>query len=513
MYASMVEGYFRFSHMVAGFSSANLPELSEFHPYHPLTHILVSKFFWLTGGPGHSSALIVATCISKISSLAAIALAYLLFRKIQNQITSILLTACLFFSKSFLVASYTGEAHITSYAFFLASVILTIHAIKHDQNTNAHTAPSDWRDKYFIVGASILYVVGASFNLAIFFYGILQTALLIHKRRFDLLVIATSISGILLFSVYMLYPWFAFELTSFAELRAIYEIYPSLPGLPSPLGERAVDVWRGIGAGAVGGVDGWATGLRVALGALALGGALQGWRLRGRSAASPQPGQGGAQEQQGEPGLPFWVPLWVGGFWVGEIAMNTAKSVNGTLYVMLPLLVGVGFALRPLLDRTRARWLVIVAVATLGALNFERVVWRKIGLDEKAARPLRFAKSSPPPSTPVLVVIDHMSIFESIYTLGHDYGIKRIDSLIALAPGTARDSAQWRRDFPRSCILTSNRPRIIHGVLWFEHQAVLTPDEYHFSVVHADAERLVPKDTYLACQGVPRVARAVPEGG
>lgn len=487
MYASMIEGFFKFSHMVSGFSEVPIPELSEFHPYHPLTHMVVKALFWLTGGPGQSSALHMAVLLSKISSLSALAFAYLIFfRTLRDGTTALVLSVGLFFTKAFLIASYTGEAHITSYAFFLASVYFTFRGMQAEQY-----------EIRWIYGAAFLYSIGAAFNLAVFFYGILPAALLVSARRHDLLARAVSTAAALLFSIYIIYPMAHFGLGSFAELRAVYGIYPSLPGPPSPLGERAIDVWRGIGAGAVGGVDGWATGLRVAAGALVLAGAFRGRRATLGSAA-------------GSPGVPFWIPLWIGGFWIGEIAMNTAKSVNGTLYVMLPLLLCAGYALRPLLAHTLARWLVLAAIAGVGALNFERVVLRKITLNEAAARPLLVARTAPPPATPVMVTIDHMSIFESIYTLGHHHGVQKIDAFLSSSPSGMRDAARWKRTFPRSCVLTSTRPTPVHGILWVEHHATLTPDEYHFSVVHSGAERPVPKDTYLACQGVPRVSRAPP---
>jgi hypothetical protein len=484
MYAASAEGFFRMSEMFSAvYGGAPLPEISRYHPYHPLFHMLVENLWRaastiarVLGGSGTLSALSIAVVLNKASALAAAVLAFrILCRLLGDPWSAGLSVGGLFFTKAFLFGAFSGDAHMASLALFLGSLELVLR-------------PTDTGvcEDHRAVLAATLFSLGAGMNLAIFFYGLLPLAVLLAGRRLRAAGIAMGLSAVILFCIYVVTPVLLFDLEDLAAYSRLFGIYSYMPtpdGSPLVLLYEFVDA---VSAGLVGGIDGLSAAARVLAGLLLLGGAICLWRAP--RTATPA----------------FWVPMWIGGFAVGELAMHTVKSVNGTVYVMLPLYALVGFLLRALKGRRALFVLVVAALASVAALNVSKVVVTKAWPAEEGAPRLLALRNPPSPDTPVAVLLTHMALFQEVYHLGHDLGFKTLKAFIPTVPQSRAELEEWTAEQRLYCELSAS-PEVRTGSrTLLRASSTLSPDLYHFSVNHPWSKGFIVKHVSFACGRSPR---------
>jgi hypothetical protein len=194
----------------------------------------------------------------------------------------------------------------------------------------------------------------------------------------------------------------------------------------------------------------------------------------------------------------FWIVMWALGFGVGEIALNTAKSINGVVYVVVPLAAAVAVALAWLFRRRALRAVACAAVSLLFVADFERVVLSKVFVVDMAPR-LSTVKL-PEPSTPVAIVLDHMSLFQEIHHLGHDRHFTSTTTFIT-SQTESRDALQhWVQQQPGNfCILSTGSlprgmPMLVSSTQRLHHSV------YHYSVNHPDSHKPIVKRTFFGCR-------------
>ena len=125
--------------------------------------------------------------------------------------------------------------------------------------------------------------------------------------------------------MYIVFPVLFFGLKTSHEYFRLFSIYADLPKSVPPLGTQLRDFAGALSSGLVGGVSVVASLVRICSLVLLVAGAVA-WA----KAPTVPTGPTGLLAR-------VWIAVWIVGFAGGEIAMNTAKSVNGTIYVMLPL--------------------------------------------------------------------------------------------------------------------------------------------------------------------------------
>jgi hypothetical protein len=478
MYAASHEGFFNLTDLFAGVhGDAALPDISRYHPYHPLFHVVVTTVWEAvvavtrpTGAP--ASALTVAAGLNKLAALAIALLAYrLLVAVLNDRWAAAVAVGGMFFTKAFLFGAFSGDAHVVSLAFFLGALALVLVPTSRRRDERARA-----------LAAAALFSVGAAFNLAIFFYGLVPLAVLVAGRRWESAAIALAASGVLLFGVYVVVPVLLFDMRAVDDYERLFGLYSYLAHDPSPLSTRVVDFADALSAGLVGGIGRASAAVRAVVGLLLAGGFVA-FVAAGRAAPAQAPR--------------FWVPLWFFGFALGELAMNTESSVNGTVYVMLPAFALVGFLIRAV----GPRWRLVPAVVVLavGAFNTVKVVVPKVRSDSGFTTALAAVKEPLPPETPTAVLLSHMSLFQDLYHLGHDRRFPSVRAFIPEVGGSRARLQQWVDERDSFCLLSSNPlPAglrvLVRATTW------MSPDAYHFSVNHPASWQPVPRSTHFACR-------------
>jgi len=474
MYAASAEGFLHMSEMFEPLhGGAPLPDISRYHPYHPLFHMLVEALLSL---PGVNSALTVAVVVNKVSAVAVAVLAFRILRRLlDDRVSAVLAVAGMVFTKAFLFGAFSGDAHILSLAFFLGTLDLTLQP-----------APAPAADRRRAVLAAVLFSLGSAMNLAIFFYGLAPLAVLLLARRFASAGIAVGLSAVLLFGVYVVTPVVLFDLEDLDAYSRLFGIYSYLPTPEGSLLVLMGEFLDAVSAGLVGGIDTLSFAARILVGVLLLGGVFAFWR------APPN--------RRTPPATRFWVLMWVIGFAAGELAMQTVKSVNGTIYVMLPLFALVGFLLRALRERRAAFLVVVVALAAVASINIAKVVVTKTFPGSEAAPRLAVVRTMPPPETPVAISLAHMSLFQEIHHLGHDRGFRTMKVFVpAVAESVAAQKA-WLGQQESACVLSSTPVREPGLRTLVRARVQLSPDLYHFSVNHPQSKGLITKRVHFACR-------------
>jgi hypothetical protein len=478
MYASSHEGFFNLTDL---FSSVQggipLPDISRYHPYHPLFHAVVTTI-WdavvVIGRPlgATPSALTVAAVVNKVAALAVAVLAYrILSALLQDRWSATVAVGGMVFTKAFLFGAFSGDAHVVSLAFFLGTVALVLPPTSRTD---------DERPRMLL--AAVLFSIGAAFNLAIFFYGLVPLAVLMVARRWTAATIAVVVSGVLLFFVYVAVPVMLFDIDDLAGYERLFGIYSYLAHDPSPLTTRIVEFAHAFSAGLVGGIDQASTVVRVTVGLLLAGGFVA-FVAAARTGPGPTPR--------------FWVPLWFFGFALGELSMNTESSVNGTVYVMVPTFAFIGALVRA--ASLRWRWVPALLVLVVGAFNAVKVVAPKARSDSGFTSALAAIKEPLPSDTPTAVLLSHMSLFQDIYHLGHDRRFASVRAFVPEVNGSRARLQAWIDDRDMFCLLSSNPLPSGLRVL-VRSTAQVSPDAYHFSVNHSDSWRPVQRSTHFGCR-------------
>lgn len=478
MYAASHEGFLQLADMFSAVHGGQvLPDISRYHPYHPLFHILV-KAIWqgasaVAGPLGFTpSALTVAVVVNKASAVAVVCLAWQIFtRLLGDRVSALGAVAGMFFTKAFLFGAFSGDAHILSLALFLGSLFLVLLPLR-DSTV----------ERRRVLLAAVLFSLGASVNLAIFFYGLVPLAVLAHARRFQAALLALSVSATLLFSMYVVLPVAWLGLPDVDAYQRLFSIYSYMAHDGAPLPRRVAEFADALGAGLVGGLGSTSHIARLVHGGFIVGGVVA-LVVMDRTSKGAVPR--------------FWVPFWFFGFAIGELAMNTESSVNGTIYVMLPTFALVGFLLRALPPPGKA--IATLALAAVGALNVARVVVPKVFPDEIATPRLATMQDSPPPGAPVAVLLAHMSLFQEIHYLGHERGFRQIRLFLPEISESRAELQAFVDGHKEFCLLSSDP--LPAGLRPFLRTRVeLSPDVYHFSVNHPESKRMVPKGVFFSCR-------------
>lgn len=475
MYAASAEGFFRMSEMFSAVhGQETIPEISRYHPYHPFFHMLVEGLqraaSWLADQP--VSALTTAVVVNKLSAFAAAVLAFrILHGLLQDRLSAVFAVGALFCTKAFLFGAFSGDAHILSLALFLGAFELVLRPDHAPQGEGRRAAL-----------AALLFSLGAAMNLAIFFYGIAPLAVLLQARRFHAAVVAVALSGVMLSFVYVALPVALFDLADMDAYQGLFGLYSYMPQADDTLAvllRRFVDA---LSVGLVGGIDGASAAARIVLGFLLLCGAVCLWRAP--ASAAPR----------------FWVFLWIVGFAVGELAMHTVTSVNGTVYVMLPLFALVGALLRALARQRVWRGIVVAVLLGVAGLNVAKVVMSKALAGEPAEPLLAAMDNAPTASTPVAVLLTHMSLFHEIYHLGHDRHFTNMTAFIPHIPQSQAQLQAWMKQ-QRSFCLLSAAPLPQAGLRSLVRSSrEVSPDLYHFSVNHPESKGMIAKRAYFSCR-------------
>lgn len=477
MYAASAEGFFRMSEMFSAvYGDAPVPEISRFHPYHPLFHMLVEAILWagrfVAGDSANLSALTIAVVVNKLSALAAAVLAFrILSRLLRDPLAAVIAVGGMVLTKAFLFGAFSGDAHVLSLALFLGTLDLVLRS-----------DPSERSEVRRAALAAALFSVGVGMNLAIFFYGLLPLAVLLVGRRFKATAVAVGLSALLLFGLYVVTPVVLFDLKDLDAFTRLFSIYGYLPAPEGSLPVLALYFVDAVSAGLVGGIDALSAGARVLIGLLLVGGAVCLWRAP--SSGTPR----------------FWVAMWIGGFAIGELAMHTVKSVNGTIYVMLPLFALVGYLLRALRSRRVLFSLVVAALVAVGSVNVAKVVVSKALAGQVAAPRLAALRNPPAADTPVAILITHMSLFQEIYHLGHDRGFTEMRAFIPTESASSAALERWVAERASYCQLASS-PAAQPGLRTrLRARLELSPDLYHFSVNHPQSKGMIVKHVNFACR-------------
>lgn len=485
MYASASEGFFQPQEMFsAALGGAQLPEIAAYHPYHPLFHMTVGALMSLQQALGQApDALLMAVLLNKAAALAVLVLAFRIVRRVVDDNAVVALVAVLWLAstKTFLFAAFSGEAHLLSLAFFLGAFDLVSQSM-----TSSRTS---WRTAA-IAGA--VFSVGAAMNLAIFFYGLAPLAVLLVGRRVWAAATALATSFVLLFTMYVVVPVSLLGLTSVDAYFDLFLLYAQLPQSDAPVPLRVFDFVDSMGQALFGGDDVIAQIARVLIAALVGFGLLRtSWLCLRRSSSS--------SSSAAAPRTPrFWIVMWAVGFGVGEVALNTAKSINGVVYCVVPLTAAVAVALSWLFQRRVLRVASSVAVLTLLVVDAERVVFSKVFVVDMAPR--LSAVKLPDPNTPVAVVLDHMSLFQEIHHLGHDRHFTSTTTFIT-SQTESRDALQhWVQQQPGDFCILSTSPLPRGMPMLVSSTQKLHNSVYHYSVNHPDAHKPIVKRTFFGCR-------------
>ena len=487
LYASSAEGFVQLAQLFAEPGGRALPDLSLFHPYHPLFHATARALYVVVGRPLGIGALELTVVMNKAAAVAAVVLGHRVLRRAGADATSSLVAITFVASsKAFLFASFDGEAHLVSLAFFLAALERTFAALERPAATSMTAA----------LGAAwwpaLLLSTGAAFNVAVAFYGLVPAAVLLRVRRWRELVAALVFAGVVLVAVFVAVPFVLFSLTSFDDYRRLVGLYADLPRPQLPMGERLDDALASIGAGLVAGVDtGGIVAARVVVGVVVGAGLTF-------AVARQQFGRW------------FFAAFWIVGFVVGEMLLNAARSVNGTIYVMLALGCFVGVSFDTVSRQLRV--LVCVALIVFGVHNVRAVVVAKCFTDGRYASPLAALAGTPTGDAlrgrPIAVFVDHMAVFGDVYALGHDVGARDVTIFVSMLHKSSDAFAEYLQAHGTEpvCILSSRPLRLPVDVV-VEKRVEMAPDVYHFSVNHPEAQRPVNKITWLGCRGLPSARR------
>ena len=487
LYASSAEGLVRLSQLFAEPGGRALPDLSLFHPYHPLFHATVRALTVVVGRPLDVGALTLTVVMNKAAAVAALVFGHrVLTRAGASAAAALVAVAFVASAKAFLFAAFDGEAHLVSLAFFLAALERTFASLEDPAATSTGSAlRASWLP-------ALLFSVGAAFNVAVVFYGLVPAAVLLRAGRRRELAVALTTSGVLLGLVFVVTPVSLFSLRSFDDYRHLVALYAELPRQQAPMLERAGDAIAAIGAGLVAGVDD--TGIvsaRVVVGVVVVAGAV-------------------LAAVRGVFGRWFFAAFWATGFVVGEMLLNAARSVNGTVYVLLALACFVGVVFQ---HAARAlRVVVVAAVVVFGVHNVTAVVVSKCFTGGRYDSPVKALAGTPAGDAvrehPVAVFVDHMALFGDVYALGHDVGARDLTVFVSMLhkSSDAFGAFLQARGNEPVCILSSRPLRLPLDVV-VEKRIELSPDVYHFSVNHPEAQKPVNKITWLGCRGVPQARR------
>jgi hypothetical protein len=478
LYAASAEGFVQLAQLFAEPGGRALPDISRFHPYHPLFHAVGAALFTVFGKPFGISALTLTVAINKVAAVVVLVVGFRLLRRTGlSASASLVALGFVASTKAFLFGAFSAEAHMVSLAFLLAVV---------ERTWSARAGPPVVRWVAALGQAlvpSVLFVLGAAFNVAVVFYGILPFALLLTRRRFAEAAAALVLSGAFLGLIFVVVPVVLFDLSSMEDYRRLVALYADLPRATPPLGQRVADAVAAIGVGVVAGLDNpWVGAARLVVAAIAACGAglcvvFRRWRRW------------------------FFAVFWTVGFVVGEVVLNVATSVNGTVYVVFAVgtLVAVLFAQLPGFFRP----LMCLGLVVLGLHNGARVVGQKAWTKGVYESPLTSSSFQSLRGVRFAVYVDHLSVFSDVYALGHDLGISDITMFVAMLHKSSDSFADFLERYSREplCVLSS-RPLPLPMTTLIQKHIEMTPDVYHFSVNHPESQRTVHKVTWLACRGV-----------
>jgi hypothetical protein len=484
MYASASEGFFHPQEMFsAALGGAQLPEIAAYHPYHPLFHMTVSALLSLQQALGVApDALLMAVLLNKVAALCVLVLAFRIIRRVvdDNAVVALLAVVWLASTKTFLFAAFSGEAHLVSLAFFLGAFELVAQSMTTSR-TSVFTAA--------LAGA--VFSVGASMNLAIFFYGLAPLAVLLVGRRVVAAATALAASFVLLLTMYVIVPVSMLGLTSVDAYFDLFLLYAQLPQSEAPVPLRVFDFVDSMGQALFGGDDVLAQVARVIVAALVVVGLLRSlWLVIQKQPASTSSAPRAP--------LRFWIVMWAFGFGVGEIALNTAKSINGVVYCVVPLAAAVALTLDWAFRRRATRAAGLAVVSLLFVADFERVVLSKVVVSDMAPR--LSAVEVPDPSTPVAVVLDHMSLFQEIHHLGHDRHFVSTTTFITSQTESRDALQQWVQQQPGDFCILSTSPLPRGFPMLVSSTQRLHNSVYHYSVNHPDSHKPIVKRTFFGCR-------------
>lgn len=215
-YAAGIEQYYRIS---MGFSLAQgdfLPDFGRYHPNHPLGHVIAGwAYDWLKI-PALAWMRFINT--AAVFFMAVFFYLMLLHLRFSNKLAAV--TVGLFLSTYCgMLAVFSGEWHMPAMALSFAGFWQIFLYI-------------DEGEKRQLYRAALLFAIGSSYHLAVFFYlfpiGVVLLFVRPLKDRWRELFIAGLIIVLLLFVVYIAIPFYLFKFKSMHDFHRTLFVYKYL---------------------------------------------------------------------------------------------------------------------------------------------------------------------------------------------------------------------------------------------------------------------------------------------
>jgi hypothetical protein len=141
----------------------------------------------------------------------------------------------------------------------------------------------------------------------------------------------------------------------------------------------------------------------------------------------------------------------------------------------------------------------MVGVLVVGILNIEKVIITKRFPDSEGAPRLASMIDEPNARTPVTALLSHMSLFQEIYHLGHDRGLRDIRIVLPDTPKGKTTLQHFVDEEKEFCLLSATPlPSGLRSLM--QTRIELSPDLYHFSVNHPDSKSMIKKSVYFSCR-------------
>lgn len=221
LYAAAAEGYFNFASILEYFQpSGVMPDISGYHPYHPLSHMLAAYSYSMTG----ISALQFLVLLNNAGALLFAFFFYLTCLKLwKKHPIAVVLTSLVLFSHVFWGSAISAEVHIASLALLMAAAYFLITYLIADSPLRSG----------FLIWAAVCYIVSGAFHLAVAIYGFAGAAAFIgapsalRKWKLNVSIAFLVLAGFSFFYGFLLFH--KLQLKSLAEYFGTMSLYVHLP--------------------------------------------------------------------------------------------------------------------------------------------------------------------------------------------------------------------------------------------------------------------------------------------
>lgn len=221
LYAAAAEGYFNFASILESFQpSGMMPDISQYHPYHPLGHMLAGYFYNTTG----LSALQFLVLLNTAGALVFAFFFYMTCLQLwAKRPIAVLVTSLILFSHVFWGSAISAEVHIPSLALLMAAAYFLITYLISESQSKPN----------LLIAAAVCYIFSGAFHLAVAVYGIAGAAAFIgtpnalKKWKLNASVSLLVLIGFAFFYVFLLS--YKLHIKSLTEYFQTISLYIHLP--------------------------------------------------------------------------------------------------------------------------------------------------------------------------------------------------------------------------------------------------------------------------------------------